>query len=227
MPNLDKIDAFARETLASDTTGHDYRHVKRVADWAARFYQNDLGEMPADKAAILLAASLLHDTIDDKVVADVPGQIQRVEKLLGQADFSPEAAAEIMDIITHLSYSANLKEHYQLSPIGQYVQDADRIEALGAIGIARAFAYGGAKGRALADPDILPMTDVSNKEAYRKNNGPTVNHFYEKLFKLPALFNTPAGRQEADKRALYMKNFLRTFNEETGLLTDPAFDLDL
>lgn len=184
--DITKIEAFSKQTLEGDATGHDWFHAERVADWALRFYEEDHGE----------------------------------------ADFSKEQIDEVMDTITHLSYSANLEEKHELSLLGGYVQDADRIEALGAIGIARVFAYGGAKGREMADPRVLPITDFSDKEAYRKNANPSVNHFYEKLFKLPAQLNTPAGRREGEKRVAYMKDFLRTFNEETGLLKDPAFDLN-
>lgn len=224
--DIAKIKAFSEQTLDGDATGHDWFHAQRVADWAVSFYEEDHGKADGQTAMILRAAAYLHDTIDDKVVVDVPSQIEAVEKVMVGADFSKEQIEEVMDTITHLSYSANLKEKYELSKLGQYVQDADRIEALGAIGIARVFAYGGAKGRAMADPRVLPVTDFADKEAYRKNSNPSVNHFYEKLFKLPAQLNTPAGQQEGEKRVAYMKDFLRTFNEETGLLNDPAFGLE-
>ncbi|MCO0832405.1 HD domain-containing protein [Fructobacillus sp. W13] len=224
--DITKIEAFSKQTLEGDATGHDWFHAERVADWALRFYEEDHGEADGQTATILRAAAYLHDTIDDKVVVDVQSQIEAVGKVMVGADFSKEQIDEVMDTITHLSYSANLEEKHELSLLGGYVQDADRIEALGAIGIARVFAYGGAKGREMADPRVLPITDFSDKEAYRKNANPSVNHFYEKLFKLPAQLNTPAGRREGEKRVAYMKDFLRTFNEETGLLKDPAFDLN-
>ncbi|MBS9339155.1 HD domain-containing protein [Fructobacillus sp. M2-14] len=224
--NIAKIETFSKKTLDGDASGHDWFHAKRVADWAVRFYEEDHGEADGQTENVLRAGGYLHDTIDDKVVVDVLSQIDTVEKLLSDADFSKEQIDDVMDTIQHLSYSANLEEKHELSTLGKYVQDADRIEALGAIGIARVFAYGGAKGRAIADPRSLPKTSFKNKLAYRNSSNPSVNHFYEKLFKLPAQLNTAAGRKEGAKRADYMKYFLRTFNEETGLLENKAFDLD-
>ncbi|MBS9335470.1 HD domain-containing protein [Fructobacillus sp. M1-13] len=220
------IAEFSKQTLAGDASGHDWYHAKRVADWALRLYEEDNGPATKETTAILRAGGLLHDTIDDKVVSDVLSQIKKVEKLLRANDFSKEATDEVMDTIQNLSYSANLVKQHELSKRGQYVQDADRIEALGAIGIARVFAYGGSKGRVMADPKVLPVTELKDKATYRQNANPSVNHFYEKLFKLPAQLNTTAGRKEGDKRAEYMKDFLRTFNDETGLLADPAFNLE-
>ncbi|MFC4761450.1 HD domain-containing protein [Fructobacillus durionis] len=226
MIDLDAIHDFALATLGDDTSGHDFYHAQRVADWAVKFFVEDHGQVTAEQEAIMRAGGLLHDTIDDKVVDDVPGQVKKVEKLLEESGFSPEERADVMDTIQHMSYSANLVHHYELSELGQYVQDADRIETLGAIAIARTFAYGGAKGHVLADPKVLPVTDIKDKAAYRQNDNPSVNHFYEKIFKLPAQLNTPAARVEGEKRKEYMKDFLRTLNEETGLLEDPAFSLD-
>ncbi|MBS9336711.1 HD domain-containing protein [Fructobacillus papyrifericola] len=226
MANLDRIVAFSEATLGGDASGHDFYHAQRVADWGVKFFLEDHGKITAEEEAVIRAGGLLHDTIDDKVVDDVPGQIEKVEKLLIENDFSKEEAADVMDTIQHMSYSANLVQHYELSKLGQYVQDADRIESLGAIAIARTFAYGGAKGRVLADPKVLPVKDLKDKATYRKNENPSVNHFYEKIFKLPAQLNTPAARVEGEKRKEFMKDFLKTLNAETGLLADPAFDLD-
>lgn len=226
MIHLEKIDNFAKDTLGGDSSGHDYYHAQRVGDWAVKFYQEDHGAPTREEEAIMRAGGLLHDTIDDKVVTDVPGQIQKVEKLLSESGFSTGEAADVMDTIQHMSYSANLVHHFELSKLGQYVQDADRIESLGAIAIARTFAYGGAKGRVLADPKVLPVTEIKDKAAYRQNENPSVNHFYEKIFKLPAQLNTAAARTEGEKRKEFMKTFLRELNNETGLLNNPAFDLD-
>ncbi|MCK8617893.1 HD domain-containing protein [Fructobacillus sp. M158] len=226
MADLKKIHDFALATLEGDASGHDFYHAQRVADWGVAFFMKDHEEMTADDEAVIRAAGLLHDTIDDKVVDDGPKQLVKVEKLLNDSGFSPAAVADVLDTIQHLSYSANLAQHYDLSALGQYVQDADRIEALGAIGIARVFAYGGAKGRPLADPSVLPVQEIKDKATYRKNQNPSVNHFYEKLFRLPEQLNTAAGKAEGEKRKAYMKDFLRTFQAETGLLANPAFDLE-
>lgn len=226
MVQLEKIYDFAEATLGGDASGHDFYHAQRVGDWAVKFFLADHENMTEDEEAVLRAGGLLHDTIDDKVVDDVPGQIQKVEKLLSNSDFSTEEIADVMDTIQHMSYSANLVHHYELSELGQYVQDADRIESLGAIAIARTFAYGGAKGRVLADPKVLPVTELKDKAAYRKNENPSVNHFYEKIFKLPAQLNTPAARVEGEKRKEFMKTFLKTLNDETGLLENEAFNLE-
>ncbi|MDF7637299.1 HD domain-containing protein [Leuconostocaceae bacterium ESL0958] len=224
---LTQIKAYSQSVLADDRTGHDYLHAQQVANLALKLYQQDhgTGSLTDSEQVILLGAAYLHDTIDDKVVADVAASMEMVASLLQEVGLSLLIQAEIADIITHMSYSANLRQRYQLSQLGQYVQDADRLAALGAIGIARAFAFGGQHQRKLYDPASKPVL-LTDKAQYRQHEGTTINHFYEKLLHLAPLLNTPAGQQEGQRRTAYMKDFLREFDLETGALSDPAFALD-
>ena len=113
----------------------------------------------------------------------------------------------------HMSFSANIEHHYQLPVSGEYVQDADRIESLGAIGIARAFTYGGAHDNVIYDPKIKPQKLVSHDQ-YREHTETTINHFYEKLFHLADLMNTVGGKKEAQKRTEFMRNYVKEFMAE-------------
>ncbi|CAK1240245.1 HD superfamily phosphodieaserase [Fructobacillus cardui] len=220
--DLTAIRNFARETFKGDTSGHDFLHAKQVARLAVSLYEEDHGQVSEQDQAILEAAALLHDTIGDKVVADVAAQQILVEDLLCQSGITPIGQALVAETITHLSYSANLKKHYDLPLLGQYVQDADRLEVLGAIGIARTFAYGGQKGHPLYDPAIKPV-QLQTKDQYRHHQTTSVNHFYEKLLKLADQLNTPAGQEEGQRRSAFMENFLAEFQRETEALSDPAF----
>ncbi|MFV8815775.1 HD domain-containing protein, partial [Aerococcus urinaeequi] len=140
---LKKIQDFARERMAFDPTGHDYWHADRVAKLAKTLYIEDHGESNTEALIIIEAAAYLHDTIDDKLVSDIIFSQMEVEQLLDALHLSPASRENILYTIQHMSYSKNLTTQYDLSVEGQYVQDADRIDALGAIGIARTFAYGG------------------------------------------------------------------------------------
>lgn len=220
--DLTAIKDFAEQTLAGDASGHDYLHAGQVARLAVSLYEDDHGQLDEQDFAILVAAALLHDTIDDKVVSDVIAQQDKVETLLQQSGIAPIGQAIVAETITHLSYSANLEKHYDLSELGQYVQDADRLEAIGAIGIARTFAYGGQKGHPIYDPAIKPVA-LQDKAQYRSHQTTTINHFYEKLLKLADQLNTPAGKTEGNRRTAFMEGFLTEFNRETGALSDPAF----
>lgn len=220
--DLSAIEAFAEKTLAGDTSGHDFLHASAVARIAVALYEEDHGQLTDQDRGILEAGALLHDTIDDKVVDDVAAQEAEAERLLAQSGIAPIGQAIVAETITHLSYSANLIKHYDLPELGQYVQDADRIEALGAIGIARTFTYGGQKGHHIYDPTIKPVA-LTNKAQYRSHKTTAINHFYEKLLKLADQMNTPAGKAEGKRRTAFMESFLAEFNRETGALSDPAF----
>lgn len=127
--------------------------------------------------------------------------------------FTSLEVEDILFTIQHMSFSANIEHHYQLPLSGQYVQDADRIESLGAIGIARAFTYGGKHGNKIYDPEIKPEKLISHDQ-YRNHVETTINHFYEKLFDLEDLMNTPAAKKEAHRRTEYMREFVQEFMDE-------------
>lgn len=210
---LKKIQDFARERMAFDPTGHDYWHADRVAKLAKALYIADYGESNTEALIIIEAAAYLHDTIDDKLVSDIIFSQMEVEQLLDELSLSPASRENILYTIQHMSYSKNLTTQYDLSVEGQYVQDADRIDALGAMGIARTFAYGGHANNEIYNPKI-PVMDVKNKDDYRNHPSTAINHFYEKLLKLEHSMNTEAGKEIAHERTLFMRQFLDQFMAE-------------
>lgn len=213
--NLQPLIAFVHQQLDHETTGHDFYHGQRVAKLGVKLYLTDNAAAHPDSrvCAIIRAGGYLHDTIDEKVCSDPEQVLARIKQLLPQAGFTALESEDILFSIQHLSFSKNIEHHYQLPLTGQYVQDADRLEALGAIGIARAFTYGGRHGNPIYDPKIKPVTLVSHAQ-YRQHQETTINHFYEKLLKLPDLMNTTAGKTIGLARADYMRNFLRQFKSE-------------
>lgn len=213
MKNLDKVKSLAKRELKSDPTGHDYLHVQRVADLSMRLVADDHDQVDYD---VMLAASYLHDVIDEKLFKDhVEQQVEKVTQVLQNSGFSETEIGDILDIIQHMSFSKNIEHHYPLSKEGQYVQDADRLDALGAIGIARAFAYGGKHNQLIYNYNIKPQEITSHRQ-YRQHQATTFNHFYEKLFKLENLMNTAAGKKEAQQRTDFMKKFIAEFKNETN-----------
>ncbi|MCO6543527.1 MAG: HD domain-containing protein [Lactobacillus sp.] len=207
---LNIIKQYAYQTLKADTSGHDFYHVQRVAHLAQNLWNKDHQPTTNDT---LIAASYLHDTIDEKIVTSSPQALKRVTKLLQTAECAPSEQEQILTTITHMSFADNLAHHYQLPLIGQYVQDADRLDALGAVGIARAFAYGGKQNQPLYDPKIKPRQLTSHSQ-YRQHPTTTINHFYEKLFQLQDTMNTPAGYHLAQQRTIFMQEFLAKFMQE-------------
>lgn len=197
---------YVEKINGQDHSGHDLAHIKRVVKMAR--------EIAATEAAdfdVIELAALLHDTIDDKVVSDPKQAVENVTELLNSLDLTPVQVEDILDIIQHMSYAKNIKEEYLLDINGQIVQDADRLDALGAIGIGRAFYYSGHVGEPMyIDPETLPPLTAEN---YRTPRG-TIQHFYDKLFKLPDLMNTHAGQEMALERKAFMEDFVQRFKSE-------------
>jgi len=201
------IEAFVRQRMAQDKTGHDIQHLERVVANAQRLMA---AESQPIKTSIVLAAAWLHDVIDDKVTSN-PAQARReVAELLIQAGATLPERDAILEIMDRQSFSKNLQERQSLSLEGQIVQDADRLDALGAIGIARAFYYGGSRGHDLYND--LPPRDLSqlSQEDYRQNQS-SLAHFDEKLLKLADLMNTASGRALAQERTAFMRQYLAQF----------------
>ena len=201
--------AYVRQTLAADSSGHDWWHVERVWKNALRIG----GEEGADMQVVALAA-LLHDIADWKFHGgDESVGPRRARDWLTSQGVAPATIDEVCHIVAHLSFKGAGVANELQSLAGQVVQDADRLDAIGAIGVARAFAYGGHAGRAMHDPSIEPERHDSF-EAYKKNSGPTINHFYEKLLLLKDRMNTATGRRLAAERDRYMREFLQRFLDE-------------
>lgn len=209
---IEAIRNYAKEKLGDDRSGHDFYHVERVAKIAAKLAEQE----GVSDTLIIETASYLHDVIDDKIVADVDTEKESLKKFLKELDFSADNIQEVFEIIENISFSQEIeKGKADLTIAGQIVQDSDRIDALGAIGILRTAYYGGHTQSPLYDPNIQPQ-EFKSKQDYRKKST-VINHFYEKLFKLPATMNTQAGKMEAQRRKAFMENFLETFYAEWNL----------
>lgn len=201
---------YAKKHLAHDGSGHGFDHAQRVAHLAQKILLNTKETVDA---TVVLAACYLHDTIDDKVVADVEGATEDLREFLETQGLSSDQVLEILFIIDNLSFS---KQYFgnslELPLSGQIVQDADRLEALGAMGLMRTAYFGGYSGHPLYDPAIKPKTFTSKAE-YRQGTT-VINHVYEKLFLLVDMMNTACGKEEGQRRKAFMEDFLKEFYQE-------------
>ncbi len=204
-----KTAEYVRKQLEGEGSGHDWFHIQRVWAMSKRLARSE----DADLFIVELAA-LLHDIADHKFHGgdDTVGPKVAREWLEGLG-VNPEDTDHIAGIIKDLSFKGAQVETPMRSIEGQIVQDADRLDAIGAIGIARAFAYGGHKGRELHNPEKPPASHDSF-EAYKKDNGPTINHFYEKLFLLKNRMNTKAAKKIAEERHKFMEEYVARFLRE-------------
>lgn len=211
--------AFVEAKFTGEGSGHDWAHIRRV--WlAARALARAEG---ADPLVTELAA-LLHDIADWKFHGGDEEAGPRAARAWLLSQDAPEAVvARVEAIIREVSFKGAGVDTPVSSPEGACVQDADRLDAIGAIGVARAFAYGGHKGRALHDP-AQPPVQHGSFEAYKSNGGPTINHFYEKLLHLRGRLHTAAARQVAAGRHAYMEQFLAQFLREWEGEDMPAAD---
>jgi uncharacterized protein len=205
-----KTVVFVKETLAGAEGGHDWYHIERV--WKTARYIRDR-EGAGDLLTIELAA-LLHDISDAKFNGGDDEKGSRIASdFLVKQGLEQEMVEHIQAIIKHVSYKGWFSQD-QISTIEfQIVQDADRLDAIGAVGIARAFNYGGFKNRPIHKPE-MPLQEYNSSKAYHKSDAPTINHFYEKLLKLKDLMNTSTGKQMAEERHEYMLQFLDRFYSE-------------
>jgi uncharacterized protein len=201
---------FVKETLANAEGGHDWSHIERV--WKLSGFICEM-EGKGDQLVIELA-SLLHDISDPKFNdGDEEKGSQIAFNFLWKNDVDREIIEHVQSIIKHISYKGGFPQDQINSIEFQIVQDADRLDALGAIGIARAFNYGGFKNRPIYDASI-PLQEYKDSKAYHKSDAPTINHFHEKLLKLKDLINTSTGKQIAEERHDYMVDFLARFQRE-------------
>ena len=200
---IDRTAAHVQEVLSGDGTGHDWWHVHRVWKTAQRIGK----EEKADLLVVELAA-LLHDIADWKLNdGDSSVGPRMAKEWLDSQGVESSISEHVCQIIAGISFKGAGVEQPPLSLEGQVVQDADRLDAMGAIGIARAFAYGGSKGRMIYDPAAKP-TEHRTAEAFLKNDGTTINHFYEKLLLLKDRMNTATGKAIAEERHRFMEDYL-------------------
>lgn len=206
---IDQTINFVKITLANAETGHDWFHIERVYKTAQTINAVEKG----DELIVALAA-LLHDIADSKFNnGDEEIGPQKAGAFMQSIGLAPDVILHVQEIIRNLSYKASLGTITFASKELDIVQDADRLDAIGAIGIARAFTYGGYKNRVLYDPEIKPKLDMS-KEEYKNTTAPTINHFYEKLLLLKDLMKTEAGKTMAAQRHQFMLDYLDQFYGE-------------
>ncbi len=205
-----KTTAFVRIELEGAEGGHDWFHIERVYKNALLIAENS----PKCDFLVVKLAALLHDIADSKF-NDGDEQVgpKKAQLFLESIGVAEEVVMHVVRIIENISFKGGNFEKKFSSLELQIVQDADRLDALGAIGIARAFNYGGFKNRILYDPNVAPKMAMS-KEEYKADNGPTLNHFYEKLLLLKDRMNTQAAKEIAQERHRFMELFLSQFYGE-------------
>lgn len=202
------VRSFVEQKLANDFSGHDMAHIERVVKLTQRILQNE----PKANYFIVILSAYLHDVIDEKVIANVTQAVDEVCVFLKQQNVNDDEIQIILDIIENISYRKNLTQKKVLPLEGQIVQDADRLDAMGAIGIGRTFYYGGNKHNIMHDPKILPRTTLT--ENNYKQPSTVINHFYEKLFLLKDMMNTKSGKKLAEKKHDFLVQFIRVFEQE-------------
>lgn len=206
---LGRTERFVRRRLTGEPTGHDWWHVERVRALSRRLGS----EEEADPFVVELAA-LLHDIADWKFHAgDTEAGPQAARAWLKECGVEVQVIEHVCRIVRHLSFKGSDVPTPMDTIEGKVVQDADRLDALGAIGIARAFAFGGRVGSELYNPEVSPLRHQSF-DSYRESNSSTINHFYEKLLLLKDRMNTRTGKRMAAQRHDYMERFLEQFDHE-------------
>lgn len=210
-----KVATNAKSFHTDDTTGHDWWHVYRVWNLAMHIAQRE----GADLLVVELAA-LLHDMDDHKIAGADSDNLPNAKQTLRNVDASPELESKVIEVIKQVSFKGAGVDTTPTSLEACVVQDADRLDALGAIGIARAFAYGGSKNRELYNPEEQPNLHGSFHE-YKNSKGTTLNHFYEKLLLLKDRMNTKAAREIATNRHRLMEEYVENFLGEWNFCIMP------
>lgn len=209
---VDKAIAFVQMSLKNAEGGHDWWHIHRVFVNAQKIAEK---ETDLDNEVVLLAA-LLHDIADSKF-HDGNEEIgpAMARRFLLSEGFDVQRTNHVVSIIENISFKGGKTERTFHSKELDVVQDADRLDAIGAIGIARTFNYGGFKGNEIYNPNILPNLELT-KEEYKTGGQPSLNHFYEKLLLLKDLMNTKTGEEMAEERHAFMEVYLTQFYKEVN-----------
>lgn len=206
---LKNTEAFVKRTLKNAEGGHDWFHIQRVWNNAKLIAKNEAANL-----FIVELGALLHDIADSKFHnGDESVGPKVASEFLQKQEVSAEIINHVVKIIENVSFKGgNIQQKFNSIEL-EIVQDADRLDALGAIGIARTFNYGGFKGRALYNPEIEPDLNMT-KEEYKASTAPTINHFYEKLLLLKDRMNTKTGKEIAKRRHEFMELYLEQFYAE-------------
>lgn len=208
---MEKIKEYVKGLLAKEYSGHDYYHCIRVYNNAMLICK----DMDCDKQLVSVA-SLLHDVDDAKLFNSK--DYYNARKILNDLNYEKDFIEKVINIIKAVSFKG--KDSVIPSSLeGKIVQDADRLDAIGAIGIARTFAYGGNHNRLIYDPSVKPNLNMDYNQ-YKNANNPTINHFYEKLLLLKDMMNLDVSKQIAKKRHEFLLLFLKQFNDECYLSSD-------
>lgn len=214
MSVLENTQKFVKKRLENTESGHDWFHIERV-------YKNALliAKEETCNTEVVQLAALLHDIADSKFhYGDETIGPKVALEFLTKENIAEEIISHVVAIIENISFKGgNFEQNFHSKEL-EIVQDADRLDAIGAIGIARTFNYGGFKNRDIYDPQILPNLSMS-KEEYKNSTAPTINHFYEKLLLLKDKMNTETGKKIAQKRHDFMESYLEQFyNEWNGTI---------
>lgn len=200
---------FVKHNLENAEGGHDWFHIERVYKNALLIAKDEVCDLK-----VVQLGALLHDIADSKFHdGDETIGPKKARQFLESEKVDEHTIVPVINIIENISFKGGNFDKSFSSIELNIVQDADRLDAIGAIGIARTFNYGGFKNRALYNPEIAPNTKMT-KEEYKQNQAPTINHFYEKLLLLKDTMNTAAGKKIAQQRHLYMEGFLAQFYAE-------------
>ena len=207
--HIEKTINFVKEKLEGAEAGHDWFHIERVWKLSKKIAEKEGGNIE-----VIELSALLHDIADPKFHnGDETLATKISSEFLKSIKVEENIINQVLYIIENISFKNRKESHQNPSLELQIVQDADRLDAIGAIGIARTFNFGGFKNNLMYHPDIQPKLNMS-KEEYKKSNGTTINHFYEKLLLLKDLMNTETAKQIASERHDFMLKFLDEFYKE-------------
>ena len=205
---IEKALASVKKLFEGNSDGHDFFHTERVYKTALKLAKTENADLE-----ITALAAILHDADDRKLSPETCENKKNARNILNELGIDSERQTAILKIISEVSF-VGTDSPVPESIEGKCVQDADRLDAIGAIGIARAFAFGGSRGRQMYNPDIKPTLNADSRTYAKIENSTSVNHFYEKLFLLKDMMNTEAAKRIAKEREQFMKEFLEEFYKE-------------
>lgn len=205
---IEKALASVKKLFEGNSDGHDFFHTERVYKTALKLAKKENADLE-----ITALAAILHDADDRKLSPETCGNKKNARNILTELGIDSERQTAILKIISEVSF-VGTDSPVPETKEGKCVQDADRLDAMGAIGIARAFAFGGSRGRQMYNPDIKPTLNADSRTYAKIENSTSVNHFYEKLFLLKDMMNTEAAKRIATERERFMKEFLEEFYKE-------------
>ena len=205
---LQEVATYVERKLSGEGSGHDWWHIVRVRKLAEKLALAEGGD-----SFICQLAALVHDLVDDKLVADEGLALAEVRDLLTRVGVAANQTDQVLTIIQSISYKGGSQNHLDLTLEGQIVQDADRLDAMGAIGVARTMAYSGHHQRIIHDPEVAVRQNMT-LDQYRSHQGTAITHFYEKLLLLKDLMNTKTAKDLAKGRHAFLEAYLEQFYAE-------------